>query len=113
MCETLLSENKRLAINYKVYSVAAYLRYGGVVNNQIKKGSLLSLSVKFFLISYLAKLQARTWLSHAFFFVFQQCDGQPHKMHETTTFLLVDMTAYFHIFSRRTLHRSVQLCDRL
>jgi len=36
---------------------------GGVVNNQIKKGLLLSLWVKFFLIGeYLAKLQARTWL---------------------------------------------------
>jgi len=29
-------------------SVAAYLRCGGVVNNQIKKGLLLSLRVDFF-----------------------------------------------------------------
>jgi len=43
-CETLTSENKRLAINYKV--VVIYLTCGGVVNNQIKKGLLLSLSVK-------------------------------------------------------------------
>ena len=35
------------AINDKLQgSVAAYLRCGGVVNNQIKKGLLLSLRVK-------------------------------------------------------------------
>ena len=33
--------------------------YGGVVNNQIKKGLLLSLSVKNRIDEYLAKLQAR------------------------------------------------------
>jgi len=38
--------------------------YGGVVNNQIKKGVLLSPSVKLN-GECLAKLQARTWLSHA------------------------------------------------
>ena len=43
-CETL---NKRLTINYKVYSVATYLSCGGVVNNQIKKGLLISLSAIF------------------------------------------------------------------
>ena len=44
-CETLLSTKQ--AINNKLQgSVAAYLRYGGVVNNQIKKGLLLSLWVK-------------------------------------------------------------------
>jgi len=43
-------------------SVATYLRCGGVVNNQIKKGLLLSLSVKK-IGEYLVKLQARTWLS--------------------------------------------------
>ena len=37
------------AINDKLQgSVATYLRYGGVVNNQIKKGLLLSLRVIFF-----------------------------------------------------------------
>jgi len=47
-------------------SVATNLRYGGVVNNQIKKGLLLSVSEKKFKIGeYLAKLQARVWLSHA------------------------------------------------
>jgi len=38
----------------------------GVVNKQIKKGLLLSLRVKKIKIGeYLAKLQARAWLSHA------------------------------------------------
>jgi len=41
-------------------SVAAYLRCGGVVNNQIKKGLLMSLNVKKIKIGeYLAKLQAK------------------------------------------------------
>jgi len=47
-CETLISAKK--AVNDKLQgSVATYLRCGGVVNNQIKKGLLLSLRVKFFL----------------------------------------------------------------
>ena len=56
------------AINDKLQgNVATYLRRGGVVNNQIKKGLLLSRSVKYcFLIGkYWAKLQARTRLSRA------------------------------------------------
>jgi len=54
-------------ISYKLQgSVATYLACGGVVDSQSKKGLLLSLSVKNFKIGeYLAKLQARTWLSHA------------------------------------------------
>jgi len=61
-CETLMS-----AINDKLQgSVAAYLSYCGVVNNQITKGLFLSLSVNLFKLSeYLAKLQARTLLSRA------------------------------------------------
>ena len=61
------------AINDKLQgSVAAYLRCGGVVNNQIRKGLLLSLTVKkkFKIGEYLTKLQAKTWLSRALFFVF-------------------------------------------
>jgi len=59
-CETLMSTKE--AINDKLQgSVAAYLRCGGVVSNQIKKGLLLSLRVKKIKIGeYLAKLQART-----------------------------------------------------
>jgi len=44
-CETLMSAKQ--AINDKFQgSVATYLRCGGVVNNQIKKGLLTSLSLK-------------------------------------------------------------------
>ena len=59
-CETLMSAKQ--ALNDKLRaSVAAYLRCGGVVNNQIKKGLLLSLRLKKNKIGeYLAKLQART-----------------------------------------------------
>jgi len=47
-CETLMSAKQ--AINDKLQgSVATCLRCGGIVNNQIKKGLLLSLRVKFFL----------------------------------------------------------------
>jgi len=54
-----------LTINYKVVSVVTYLRCGGVVNSHIEKGLLLSLRVIFLIGEYLAKLQARAWLSHA------------------------------------------------
>jgi len=60
-CETLMSAKQ--ALNDKLKgSIAAYLRCGRVVNNQIKKGLLLSLRVKkfFVIVKYLAKLQART-----------------------------------------------------
>jgi len=48
-------------------NVLAYLRYGGAVNNQIKKALLLSLRMKnkIKIGEYFAKLQARAWLSHA------------------------------------------------
>jgi len=56
--ETLISAKQ--AINDKLQgSVATYLKCGGVVNNQIKKKKM------FKIVEYLAKLQARTWLSHA------------------------------------------------
>jgi len=48
-CETLMSAKQ--AINDKLQGsvpVATYLRCGGVVNNQIEKGSLLSVWVKKF-----------------------------------------------------------------
>jgi len=46
-CETLMLAKQ--AINDKLQgTVAAYLRCGGVVNNQIKKGLLLSVSVNSF-----------------------------------------------------------------
>jgi len=47
-------------------SVATHLSCGWVVYNQIKKGLLLSAELKKLKIDeYLAKLQARAWLSHA------------------------------------------------
>jgi len=47
-------------------SAATHLQYGGDVSNQVKKGLLLSLSVKKIKIGeYLSELQARTWLSCA------------------------------------------------
>ena len=59
-CETLTSAKQ--AINDRSQgSVATHLRCGWVVNNQIKKGLLLSLRVKKIKIGeYLAKLQTRT-----------------------------------------------------
>jgi len=46
-CETLMPAKQ--AINDKLQgSVDTYLRCGGVVNNQVRRGLLLSLSVKFF-----------------------------------------------------------------
>ena len=56
------------AINAKLKrtcSVAAYLRCGGVVNNQVRKGLLLSMSVNFLKSVYIWQLQTRTWLSCA------------------------------------------------
>ena len=45
-CQTLGLMSAKQAINDKLQgSVAAYLRCGGVVNNQIKKGLLLSRSL--------------------------------------------------------------------
>jgi len=68
-------------------SVATCLRCGGVVNNQIKKGLLLSLPVKKnYTGEYLAMLQARRWLSHALCAPGHQiakrrkkCTRQPHS----------------------------------
>ena len=60
-CETLMSAKQ--AINDKLQgSVAAYLSCGVVVNNQVKKGLLLSLKVKrnIKIGDYLAELQTKT-----------------------------------------------------
>jgi len=54
------------AINDKLQgSVTTHLRCGGVVNNQIKKVLLLSVSEFLLIGEYFAKLQARAWLSRA------------------------------------------------
>ena len=39
----------------------------------------------------MAKLLAMMWLSHALSSSFKKCGGQVHKVHETTTFLLVTL----------------------
>ena len=54
---------RKQAINDKLQGrVATYLTCGGVANDQIKKGLLLSLSVKKFEIGeYLAKLQTKRY----------------------------------------------------
>jgi len=46
-------------------SVATHLRCGGVGNNRIKKGLLLSLWVNFLIGEYMAKLQTRACTLHA------------------------------------------------
>ena len=57
---------KQATVNKLQGSVGTCLRFDGVVNNQIKNGLLLGLWVKNVKIGkYLAKLQARTWLSCA------------------------------------------------
>ena len=59
-CETLMSA-KQVINDKSQRRVAAYLRCGGVVNNEIKKGLLLSLKVKKIKIcEYMAKLRAKT-----------------------------------------------------
>ena len=75
-------------------SVATRLRCGVVVNNQIRKGLLLSLSVNFFksVNIWQSYKQERDCLMH--FFVFWQCVGQVRKVHETTTLLLERATVF-------------------
>ena len=66
---------------------------GGVVNNQIKKGLLLSLRVKTIKIGeYMAKLQARTRLSRALFSSFSSVlVRRAIKVHVTTTLSLATL----------------------
>ena len=78
-CEILMSA--------KQGSVVTYLRCGGLVNNQIKKGVLLRVRV-IFLIG--AKLLARAWLSCALC-VPGQHTLKTKKVHEIITFLLVTL----------------------
>ena len=57
------------AINNKLQgSVGTRVRCGWVVNNQIEKGLLLNVQLKkkFIIGEYVAKLQARMWLSQHF-----------------------------------------------
>ena len=73
-CETLMSAKQ--TINDKLLgSVAACLRCGAVVINQIKKGLLLSLRVKKSKICVTSK----NVIVSCTFFVFQQYVGQVYK----------------------------------
>ena len=59
------------AINYKLQgSVATYLRCGGVFNNQIKKGLLLSLLLIFFQIGEYLAVTTKNVIVSCTFFVF-------------------------------------------
>jgi len=70
------------AINDKLEgSVATYLRCGEVLNNQVKKGLLLSLSVKFFFKS------VNIWQSHK-----QECDCLMHYVRLDNALLNTKMT---------------------
>jgi len=88
-CEMLMSANQ--AINDKLQdSVAAYLRCGGVVNNQNKKGLLLSLWVNFFfkLVNiWQSYKQERDCFMH-FLSLLAVC-WPSTQVHETTTYLPV------------------------
>jgi len=55
----LMSAKQAINDKFQRCVAAAYLRCGGVGNNQIKKGSLLNELKKFKIGEYLAKLQAR------------------------------------------------------
>ena len=102
------------AINNKLQgSVATYLRYGGVVNNQIKKGLLLSLRVKNVFKSvniWQSYQQERDCLVH-FFSSFSNV-GQARKVHETITFLLVALQILtdFNFFSLRLGDKPFLIC---
>ena len=91
-CETLMSAKQ--AINDKLQgSVATYLRCGGVVNNQIKKGLLLSVSEIFFFKS------VNIWQSYkqerdcfVYFLHLLAVCWPSAQVHETIKFLLVTLS---------------------
>jgi len=62
---------RKQAINEKLQgNVATHLRCGGVVNNQNKKGSVLSLSAKFFLNGWIfGKVKSKNVVVSCTFFV--------------------------------------------
>jgi len=100
-CKTLMSENERLSqtnavVNDKLLgTVVTHLRSGGIFNNQIEKRLLLSLPVKFFKsVNIWHSYGQKGGLCRAFSSKISiQCGVQAlHKVHETTTFLLVKCT---------------------
>ena len=103
-CETLMSAKQ--AISDKLQgSVATYLKCHGLVNNQIKRFIAEFVSEQNFKIGeYLAKLQARAWLSHALCAPSQRTAKRRKKVHETITFLLVTLP---------NIYRFKKITDRL
>jgi len=64
-----MAANKPLTTNYKV-------------NNKIKEGLLLSVNI-FLIGEYMAKLQARAWLSHVLCGPGQHAAKRRHKLYST------------------------------
>ena len=76
---------------------------GGVVNNQIKIGLLQSLKVKKIKIrEYLAKLQARTWLSRALSSSFSIVLARRAKCETTTLFAKYSLIKKIHSQTQST-----------
>ena len=73
-CETLMSAKRVNNDKCVQGSVATYVRCGGVINNQIMKGLLLSLSEKEILNRLIfGKVTSKNVIVSCTFFVFQQC----------------------------------------
>jgi len=89
-----MSENERQSqtlavINDKLQgAVVTYLSCGWIFNNHIKKSLLLSLPV-IFLNRWIFGIVTGKKVDCVMHL--QQCGGQTHKVHETTTFLLVTL----------------------
>ena len=101
-CETLVSAKQ--VINDKLQgSVATYLRCGGVVNNRIRKGLLLSLSVNFFesVNIWQSYKQERDCLVHFLCLLAVYWPMSSCKVHETTTllFVLCEIFTFLNSFS--------------
>ena len=70
--------------NYKV--TAAYFRCGGIVNNQIKKGLLLSLRVKIFFQCWIfGKVTSKNVIARLANTLLKDEESAEDKVHETTT----------------------------
>ena len=98
-CETLMSAKR--ATDDKLQgsvAVATYWRCGGVVNNQIRKGLLLTLSVDFLNRSIFGKVTSKNVIVSCTFFVSWQCVGKACKVHETTTLLLVTLPNFHRLY---------------
>jgi len=96
-------QNKPLRTNYKVVLQATCLRCGGVVNNQVEKGLLLSVRVKKIWQSY---KQERGCLMH--FARLANKLLKTKKVHKTITFLLVT-SSNIHRFNFSLTYSAINL----